>query len=98
MPWVRVVYRMLGTMGVDAVGDVVYPIAMLHSFKDVIDKFDGPAEFARAVGMTAGAAKQARRRNSISADWFAATARAAKERGLPIDEAELSRIAEARRA
>lgn len=55
---------------------------MIQSFTEVIEKFDGPAAFAKAVGMTPGAAKQAKRRNSISAEWFAAIDSAAKRKGL----------------
>ncbi len=68
---------------------------MLHSFSQVIDLFGGPAAFAREVGMTPGAAKQARRRDSLNAEWFAPTARAAQKRGLPgVDEVVLAAIAE----
>jgi hypothetical protein len=71
---------------------------MLHSFSQVIDQFGGPAAYAREVGMTAGAAKQAKRRDSLAAEWFAATARAAHERGLrDITEKTLAEIAERRR-
>lgn len=71
---------------------------MVSSFTDVIDVFDGPAAFARAVGMSAGAAKQARRRDSLAAEWFSATARAAHDRGLSeITEKRLAEIAEAKR-
>lgn len=67
---------------------------MSASFADVIDAFGGPAAFAREVGMTAGAAKQARRRDSLSARWFGPTAEAAKKRGLAhITERQLSAIA-----
>jgi hypothetical protein len=56
---------------------------MPNSFADVIDAFGGPAAFAREVGMTPGAAKQARRRSSISARWFGPTVDAAKRLGKP---------------
>jgi hypothetical protein len=39
----------------------------MQSFSQIIDLFGGPADFARAVGMTPGAAKQAKRRDSINA-------------------------------
>lgn len=55
---------------------------MIQSFAEVIDLFDGPAAFAREVGMTPGAAKQARRRDSISAEWFAAIDKAARRKGF----------------
>lgn len=71
---------------------------MIETIRDVIAKFNGPAEFARAVGMTPGAAKQAKRRNSLGAQWFAATADAARQRGLEIDERTLAQIAEGRRS
>lgn len=71
---------------------------MLQSFASVIDSFEGPASFARAVGMTPGAAKQARRRDSLAAEWFSATARAARQKGLPhITETALADLAEKRR-
>jgi len=72
---------------------------MPNSFADVIDLFGGPAAYARAVGMTPGAAKQAKRRNSISAEWFTATAQAAKlARISSVDERTLAALADARRA
>ena len=71
---------------------------MVQSFKDIIEKFGGPSMFGRAVGMTPGAAKQAGRRDSIAAEWFSATARAAHERGFgEITEARLAELAEQRR-
>lgn len=71
---------------------------MVNSFSEVIAKFNGPAAYARAVGMTPGAAKQAKRRDSISADWFAATERAARERGFrEITAKRLAELAEQRR-
>ena len=67
---------------------------MIQSFSDVIDVFGGPAAFAREVGMSAGAAKQARRRSSIGARWFASTVSAAKRLKLDgITEASLSALA-----
>jgi len=49
--------------------------------------------------MTPGAAKQAKRRNSISAEWFTATAQAAKlARISSVDERTLAALADARRA
>lgn len=65
---------------------------MVNSFADVIERFNGPAAFAREVGMTPGAAKQAKRRDSLSAEWFAATASAAQRKGL--SEITLDRLAE----
>jgi len=71
---------------------------MVNSISEVIEKFGGPADFGRAVGMSAGAAKQAKRRDSLAAEWFAATARAAHERGFrDITEARLAQLAELRR-
>ena len=67
---------------------------MLQSFSDVIEAFGGPAAFAREVGMSPGAAKQARRRSSIGARWFAPTVAAAKRLKLAgITEASLSALA-----
>jgi hypothetical protein len=72
--------------------------SMIQSFAEVIDRFDGPAAFAREVGMTAGAAKQARRRNSISAEWFGAIEKAARRRGLQeISLRTLATLAEQKR-
>lgn len=73
---------------------------MVQTFAEVIDRFDGPAGFARAVGMSPGAAKQAKRRNSISAQWFAATVEAARKRGLKdvINEKTLNDLAQRRRS
>lgn len=71
---------------------------MVNSFSEVIERFNGPAAFARAVGMSAGAAKQAKRRDSLSAEWFAATARAAQDRGLrEITVKRLAELAEQKR-
>lgn len=71
---------------------------MVTSFAEVIDRLGGPAVYARKVGMERGTAKQARRRNSISADWFSATARAAEQDGHEdINEATLAELAERRR-
>lgn len=71
---------------------------MVQSFKDVIEAFGGPAKFGRAVGMTPGAAKQAGRRDSLAAEWFSATARAAHGIGRKeITEKRLAEIAEQRR-
>ncbi len=59
---------------------------------------DPPAAHERGE-RRAGAAKQARRRDSLAAEWFAATARAAQEKGLDcITTDVLSEIAEKRRA
>lgn len=71
---------------------------MVNSFKDVITVLGGPAKFGRLTGMTAGAAKQAQRRDSIAAEWFTATARAAQDSGLAeITEARLAELAEVKR-
>jgi len=71
---------------------------MVHTFSEVIDQFGGPAAFAREVGMKANAAKQAKRRDSLAAEWFAAAARAADRKGLTdITEKRLAEIAERRR-
>lgn len=68
---------------------------MLASFADVIDAFGGPAAYAREVGMSPGAAKQARRRSSIGARWFAPTVEAAQKRGLAVTEKTLAELARA---
>lgn len=76
----------------------------MQSFADIIDLFDGPAAFGREIGMDPNTAKQARRRNSLSPRWFAATARAARRRAEAgdgkfnsIDERLLAELAENRR-
>jgi hypothetical protein len=55
---------------------------MINSFSEVIDKLGGPAAFGRAVGMTPNTAKQARRRDSLSPEYFSDAANAARERGI----------------
>ena len=70
----------------------------MTSFVPIIERFGSVPDFARAIGMTVGAAKQARRRDSIPAEWFSAVSRAAVALGLDgINEAILSEIAEQRR-
>lgn len=72
---------------------------MVNTFADVIDRLGGPASFARKIGTTAGAAKQAKRRDSIAAEWFTATVRAAREEGLSeITADRLAEIAAKKRA
>jgi hypothetical protein len=67
---------------------------MPQSFVEIIDRFGGPAAFAREVGMSSGAAKQARRRRSLSAKWFDATVAAARVRGFKdITPATLAKLA-----
>lgn len=71
---------------------------MVNSFAEVIDAFNGPAAFGRTVGMLPNAAKQAKRRNSLSPQYFAATAQAAQDRGLrEITLKRLVELAEVRR-
>lgn len=70
----------------------------MKSFSQIIDLFGGPADFARAVGMTPGAAKQARRRDSINAEWFAATVRAAAANDIEVTLDTLADLAERKRA
>lgn len=95
----QVVPDALGTIGVDLFGHLLYPIYMPNSFADVIELFGGPAAFARAVGMTPGAAKQAKRRNSISAEWFTVTAQAARLAKISsVDERVLSALADSKRS
>lgn len=75
--------------------------SMVHTFRDVIDAFGGPAAFAEAVGapMKVNTAKVARYRDSISVRWFPAVAEAARRLGKPeIDEKTLSRLAAERKA
>ena len=70
----------------------------MNSILDIIARFGGATQFAREVGMSVGAAKQARRRDSIPAEWFSAIARAAEVRGFhDVTEATLAQIAERRR-
>lgn len=54
---------------------------------DILKRFAGPADFARSVGMTAGAAKQAIRRGSIAPEYWQAVAATGK--------ADLEELAEA---
>lgn len=65
---------------------------MVNSFSDVIELFNGPAAFGRAIGISAGAAKQAKRRNRLAPEHFEATIRAAQHRGLK--EVTAKRLAE----
>jgi hypothetical protein len=67
---------------------------MLHSFSEVIDIFGGPAAYAREVGMSPGAAKQAKRRNSVAPRWWSATEAAAQKRQLPLTVATLAEMAQ----
>lgn len=70
---------------------------MLHSFVQVIDRFGGVPSFAREVGMTVGAVKQAKRRNSLAPRWYVPTAEAARRLGIAeINEISLANIARAR--
>lgn len=55
---------------------------MINSFAELIEKFGGPAKFGRAVGMTPGAAKQAKRRDSVAVEYFPAVAKAAQDREI----------------
>jgi hypothetical protein len=65
---------------------------MVNTFRDLIDKMGGPAAFGRAVGMEPNSAKQARRRNSLSPQWFAPAVEAAQEKGL--DDVTVERLVE----
>lgn len=56
---------------------------MVNSFAELIEQFGGPAKFGRAVGMTPGAAKQAKRRNRVAVTYFPAVAKAAQDRSIP---------------
>lgn len=70
----------------------------MSSFRPIIDRFGNVPTFAREIGMTVGAAKQARKRDSISSEWFSAVVRAAARHGFSdITEARLAIIAEQRR-
>lgn len=70
---------------------------MSRSFSDVIDLFGGPAAFAREVGMTPGAAKKAKRRNSIAPHWYVPTSEAARRLGIAgVNEIALAQIASQR--
>lgn len=65
----------------------------IHS--EIIDRFSGPAELARASGMTPGAAKQARRRGSISPEYWTAVVEAGKATLEELAEAAASKRAAA---
>lgn len=56
---------------------------MVNSFAELIEQFGGPAKFGRAVGMTPGAAKQAKRRDRLAVVYFQAAAKAAQDRDIP---------------
>lgn len=56
---------------------------MVNTFAELIEQFGGPAKFGRAVGMTPGAAKQAKRRDRLSVEYFPAVAKAAQDRAIP---------------
>jgi hypothetical protein len=71
---------------------------MICSVEDMIEQFGGPAAFAREVGMSPGAAKQAKRRNSLGKKWIVPTARAAKRCGVEVTESTLLRIADGAQA
>jgi hypothetical protein len=67
---------------------------MLHSFAQVIERFGGVPAFAREVGMTTGAVKQAKRRNSLAPRWYVPTADAARRLGIAeVNEIALANIA-----
>ena len=55
---------------------------MINTFAELIDRFGGPAKFGRAVGMSPGAAKQAKRRNRVAVTYFPAVAQAAQDRDI----------------
>lgn len=65
-----------------------------NSISEIIEHFGGPAAFARQVGMTVGAAKQAKRRNSLHPRYFMPVVRAAQSRGFALSEKTLVEIAE----
>ena len=60
----------------------------LHTWRDLIDAFGGPTEFARSIGCQVGAAKMMRKRNSVHLDhWpmIVARAPAAGLQGITFD-------------
>jgi hypothetical protein len=69
---------------------------MVSDFAEVIDRLGGIREFGEGVGMSYGAAKKARRRNSLSPKYFAAAAALAEAKGLPITAETLAEIAAGR--
>lgn len=71
---------------------------MVETVGQLIDLFGGPAAYAREVGMTPGAAKQAKRRNSLNARWFTPTVQAAERLQKPITLETLADIAGRREA
>lgn len=57
---------------------------MISDFAQLIDRLGGIREFGEAVGMSYGAAKKARRRNSLSPRYFGPTIELAKAKGEPV--------------
>lgn len=68
----------------------------MKSFVEVVDAFGGVSAYAEAMGRTRVWAKKVRERKSLNAAHFAATADAAKARGLPITIDVLAQIADGR--
>lgn len=66
---------------------------MFSDFGEVIDRLGGIRAFGDGVGMTYDAAKQARRRKSLSPRYFPATVALAEARGEPITFQTLAEIA-----
>lgn len=65
----------------------------MSTHSDIIARFTGPAEFARASGMTLGAAKQARRRGSIPPEYWSAVEASGKATLRELAEAAASKRA-----
>lgn len=57
-----------------------YLRGMSESFRDLIDRF-GIGEFAAAIGVTYGAAKQMRRRDSVGPEYWPSIIDASRARG-----------------
>lgn len=58
---------------------------MPESFRELIDGFGGIGEFASAIGVTYGAAKQMRRRNSVGPEYWPSVIAASRTRGIEVD-------------
>lgn len=69
----------------------------MDSFASIITAFGGPADFARAIGITANHAGVMKSRDYIGSEYWGRTVRAAKRQGVEgVSLETLARIDEAR--
>lgn len=64
----------------------------MQTVADLVDRFGGPAEFARAIGKRPSTASEMKRRRSVPISHWPALIVAAQEKGIALDEATLVRI------